>query len=117
MAIDIPTLEQDLAALSGGTLGQVLAQLRSARDNLQAQIIAGNNADPQQDTDGLSNDFVLVNTWIRTLEAAVQPAPPPTADADLLNAMQDVDAAAAQSADLNNLLVAVDGAVKAGKGG
>lgn len=108
-AIDIPTLANDLAALSGSALGKALAQLRTARDSLQAQVIAGNAPDPAS----VSNDFTLVNTWIRTLEAAVQPAPPPDASAALLSAMQAVDTAAAKSGALNNLLTSVNGLVTA----
>ena len=111
--VNVPTLAQNLAALNSSSLGQVLAQLRAARDNLQAQLLAGINAIPPQDTTDLANQFTLVNSWIRTLEAAVQPAPPPNADADLLAAMQAVDAATATSGALNNLLVSIDGVVKA----
>jgi hypothetical protein len=110
--MDIPSLLADLKALSAGDLGAVLATLRDARDKLQKAILDGLAADPPADTAQDSADFALVNTWIRTLEAAVQPAPAPNADADLLAAMQAVDAATANSAAVSTLLTAVDGLVK-----
>lgn len=113
--MDIPTLATDLTALSAGNLAVVLAKLRDARDTLQNQIIAALNQDPPADTTDLSNDFSLVNTWIRTLEAAVQPSPPANANADLLQAMQDADAASARSAAVGGILKAIDGLVQAFK--
>ncbi len=115
--MDIPSLQADLKALSAANLGAVLATLRNSRDSLQQEILDGLAADPPADTSQASADFALVNTWIRTLEAAVQPTPPATADADLLNAMQAVDAATANSAAVSGLLTAVDGLVKSFNGG
>jgi len=109
--MDIPTLAAALTALAAGDLATILAKMRSARDALQAQIVAALEADPPADTTGLSNDFALVNSWIRTLEAAVQPTPPANANADLLQAMQNADAEAANSAAIGGLLKAVDGLV------
>jgi len=110
--MDIPTLATSLTALSAGNLGLVLAKMRDARDALQTQIVAALDEDPPADATGLSNDFALVNAWIRTLEAAVQPSPPANADTDLLQAMQIADAASANSAAVGGLLASVDGLVK-----
>lgn len=110
--MNMNTLLAALKAASPADVGLVLAKLRASRDDLQKQIIAALNANPPADTDDLSADFVRVNTWIRTLEAAVQPAPPGNADAALLSAMQAVDAASAGSAAMSSLLTAIDGIVK-----
>lgn len=112
MAVNIPSLANALMALSTGTLGQVQVQLRAARDALQSQILARNNAVPPMDTTALSTQFSLVNTWIRALDAAVQPSPPSSAAADLLSAMRAVDHATANSAALDHLLVTIDGIVQ-----
>lgn len=117
MAVDVPTLAQALSALGSGDQATVLKRLEAAADALQDQIDAGQDADPPQDTTDLENQFTLVNEWIRALVASMQPAPPASADQDLLNAMQAVDAATATSAALNGLLIAVDGLVKSFGGG
>jgi hypothetical protein len=113
--MDIPSLMADLKALSAGDLDAVLDELVDAHDKLQKAILDGLAADPPADTAQDSADFALVDTWIRTLEAAVRPSPPPNADAELLAAMQAVDAATANSAAATSLLTAVHGLVQSFK--
>ncbi len=114
MAIDIPVLAKALTALNNSTLGQVQVTMRKARDDLQTKLLDATDAG--EDTTDLASDFTLLNTWIRALDAAVQPTPPPNAATDLLNTMRAVDRMTSYSTALNNLLIAVDGIVKAAKG-
>jgi hypothetical protein len=111
--VDLDSLVQSMAALTGSDLDQVETELRQERDQLQSEVLAGVHADPPQDTSDLANQLALVNTWIRTLNAAAQANPPAGSANDLLNAMQAVDAATATSSGLNSLLVAVNGIVQA----
>jgi hypothetical protein len=110
--VDLGTLAQALAGLSGGNLTAVETKLMDAMDSLRDAIDAKTLAMPPQDASAEIAERALCQSWFDALAAAVGPSPPATANADLLAAMQALDAAKARSGALNDLLKGVDGLVK-----